>query len=299
MQKVRTTMESARCKAFLAAVETGSFSQAAEKLGYTPSGVSQLINALEQELDLPLFYRTRKGVQLTESGQQILPAVQEFIQQENRIYELAAASKGLLIGSITIATYSSIAACWLPPIIRRFQENYPQISINMMEGIWPEVSGWLDSHTADLAFLSYQDGFPYEWSPLAPVQLYAVLPLSHPLANADAYPIERAAHEKFILSFQKQDSDIMSALEKQHIKPYVCISTADNITALSMIEHGVGIGFFNGLVLKNRPDNVAVLPLTPPHTLTFGLAVLNPEVLSPAARRFREYVLEEFQKDLK
>lgn len=289
-------MESARCKAFLAAVETGSFSRAAEQLGYTPSGVSQLITALEQELSLPLFFRTRKGVHLTESGQQIFPAVQEFIQQENRIYELAAACKGLLIGSITIATYSSIAACWLPPIIRRFQEDYPQISMNLMEGTWPEISGWLDSHTADLAFLSYQEGFPYDWIPLSPVQLYAALPLSHPLADADSYPIKRAAHENLILSFQKQDSDIMSVLEKQHIKPHVCISTADNVTALSMIEHGVGIGFFNGLVLKNRPDNVAVLPLTPPHTLTFGMAVSDPEALSPAARRFREYVLEDLQK---
>ena len=47
-------MESARCKAFVTAAETGSFSKAGEVLGYTPSGVSQLVTSLERELGLPL-----------------------------------------------------------------------------------------------------------------------------------------------------------------------------------------------------------------------------------------------------
>lgn len=50
-------METARGKAFVAAVETGSFSRAAERLGYTTSGVSQLVSALEQELGFPLLIR--------------------------------------------------------------------------------------------------------------------------------------------------------------------------------------------------------------------------------------------------
>ena len=52
-------MESARYKAFLAAVETGSFSRAAEQLNYTPSGVSQLVTALENELNVTLLHRTK------------------------------------------------------------------------------------------------------------------------------------------------------------------------------------------------------------------------------------------------
>ena len=60
-------MESARCKAFVTAAETGSFSKAGEVLGYTPSGVSQLVTSLERELGLPLLGRNRKGVTLTEN----------------------------------------------------------------------------------------------------------------------------------------------------------------------------------------------------------------------------------------
>ena len=98
-------MESARCKAFMYAADTGSFTKAAERLNYTPSGVSQLVGALENETGLTLLRRTRKGVTLTPDGEILLPAVREFLEKENRIYELAAEVKGLLVGSVTIAAY--------------------------------------------------------------------------------------------------------------------------------------------------------------------------------------------------
>ena len=66
-------MESARCKAFVASVETGSFRAAAESLGYTPSAVSQLVAALEKDLGLRLLVRTKKGVILTPEGKKLLP----------------------------------------------------------------------------------------------------------------------------------------------------------------------------------------------------------------------------------
>ena len=59
-------METARCRAFLAAAETGSFSKAAGALSYTPSGVNQLVSALEKEFGFPLFRRNTKGVSLAE-----------------------------------------------------------------------------------------------------------------------------------------------------------------------------------------------------------------------------------------
>ena len=147
-------METARCRAVLAAAETGSFSRAAEVLRYTPSGVNQLVTAFENELGFSVFRRSTKGVALTENGQLLLPTVREFLRQEDRLFELATQINGLLIGSVTIAAYSSIATHWLPAVIRAFQQDYPHVSIRLMEGIWQEVSAWLDERTADIGFLS-------------------------------------------------------------------------------------------------------------------------------------------------
>ena len=169
-------MESARCKAFMYAADTGSFTKAAERLNYTPSGVSQLVGALENETGLTLLRRTRKGVTLTPDGEILLPAVREFLEKENRIYELAAEVKGLLVGSVTIAAYSSISTHWLPEVIRDFEQDYPQIEIRLMEGIRQEVTRWLDEKKADIGFLSYQEPMPYEWTPLDYDEMLAVLP---------------------------------------------------------------------------------------------------------------------------
>lgn len=111
-------METARCRAFLAAAETGSFSKAAEALSYTPSGVNQLVSALEKEFGFPLFRRNTKGVSLTENGELLLPVIRKFLRQEDRIFELSAEMNGLLIGSVNIAAYSSIATHWLPAMCR-------------------------------------------------------------------------------------------------------------------------------------------------------------------------------------
>ena len=146
-------METARCRAFLAAAETGSFSKAAEALSYTPSGVNQLVSALEKEFGFPLFRRNTKGVSLTENGELLLPVIRKFLRQEDRIFELSAEMNGLLIGSVNIAAYSSIATHWLPAVISAFQRDYPQIHINLLEGIWQEVSQWLDDRVADIGFL--------------------------------------------------------------------------------------------------------------------------------------------------
>ena len=162
---------------FLAAAETGSFSKAAEALSYTPSGVNQLVTALEKELGFPVFRRNTKGVTLTENGELLLPTVREFLRQEDRIFELSAEMNGLLIGSVTIASYSSIATHWLPAVIRAFQQDYPQIRIKLMEGIWQEVSKWLDDRAADIGFLSYQEGMPYDFIPLAEDPMLALLPI--------------------------------------------------------------------------------------------------------------------------
>ena len=78
-------MESARCKAFLEAAERGSFKAAAEAMGYTPSAISQLIAALENDLGLNLLIRSKKGVKPTAEGAKLIPIVRSYLAREKEM----------------------------------------------------------------------------------------------------------------------------------------------------------------------------------------------------------------------
>lgn len=284
-------METARCRAVLAAAETGSFSRAAEVLRYTPSGVNQLVTAFENELGFSVFRRSTKGVSLTENGQLLLPTVREFLRQEDRLFELATEINGLLIGSVTIAAYSSIATHWLPAVIRAFQQDYPHVSIRLMEGIWQEVSGWLDDRTADIGFFSYQDGMPYEWIPLEEDPMLALLPPDHPLAGASAYPLKDCEQDDFIMPALGCDDDVEALFRRNGIVPKIRFTTMESFSAMSMVEQSLGISVMNQLITEGHICNIVKLPLDPPSQITMGVALHSKADASPAVKMFLKYAV--------
>lgn len=289
-------METARCKAFLAAAETGSFSKAAEALSYTPSGVNQLVTALEKELGFPVFRRNTKGVTLTENGELLLPTVREFLRQEDRIFELSAEMNGLLIGSVTIASYSSIATHWLPAVIRAFQQDYPQIRIKLMEGIWQEVSKWLDDRAADIGFFSYQEGMPYDFIPLAEDPMLALLPKDHPLAQAETYPLENCKYDRFIMPALGCDDDVEALFAKNGIEPNVQFTTLESLSVMSMVEQGLGMSVMNKLITEKRICDIVMLPIDPPSQITLGVAMNSKADVSPAVKMFLKYAVRMLTK---
>ena len=289
-------MESARCKAFMYAADTGIFTKAAERLNYTPSGVSQLVGALENETGLTLLRRTRKGVTLTPDGEILLPAVREFLEKENRIYELAAEVKGLLVGSVTIAAYSSISTHWLPEVIRDFEQDYPQIEIRLMEGIRQEVTRWLDEKKADIGFLSYQEPMPYEWTPLDYDEMLAVLPKDHLYASKESYPLINCETDSFIMPALGRDDDVVSLFERNGIKLNIHFTTLENFATMAMIEKGLGMSVMNNLITEKWNCDIVKIPVDPPSRITLGLAVPSYKQASPAVKRFIKYAVERLKK---
>ena len=284
-------METARCRAFLAAAETGSFSRAAEVLRYTPSGVNQLVSALEKEVGFSLFSRSTKGVALTANGQLLLPVIREILHQEDRLFELSAQMNGLLIGTVTIAAYSSIATHWLPAVIRAFLQDYPHVEIKLMEGIWQEVSQWLEERTADIGFFSYQDNMPFEWIPLAEDPMVALLPRSHPLAEASCYPLENCEQDSFIMPALGCDDDVEALFARSHVRPNIRYTTIESFSAMSMVEQGLGVSVMNRLITEKRICDVAMIPIDPPASITLGAALHSHTEASPAVKMFLKYAV--------
>ena len=126
-------MDILKCKAFVTAANEGSFTAAGKIMGYTPSGISQLVAAMEKEFGFSLLMRKSNGVVLTREGEYIYPLAIEFIEKETELYKAATELSGMYKGNVMIAAYSSIAAQVLPQIIKDFTDLHPSINIQIEE----------------------------------------------------------------------------------------------------------------------------------------------------------------------
>ena len=282
-------METSRYKAFAAAAETGSFSRAAELLNYSPSGVSQLVGALEADHGLPLLIRTRRGVSPSPAGKALLPAIRALLQQEERIFQLSSELNGLMTGEIHIASYSSVSSHWLPEVIKAFKRDYPNVRIHLMEGIRQEILKWLQESRADLAFMSAVEDCHYDWIPLKDDPMIAVLPKDHPYAKANAYPLSQCSQESFIMPALGKDDDVLELFSRVGLNPTIAYSTLECFAALAMIENGLGMTITNRLITEGFQADVVKIPLDPPQHISFGIMIPDKNALSPAARKFIEF----------
>jgi DNA-binding transcriptional LysR family regulator len=289
-------METARLRAFVEAADKGSVKAAADSLGYTPSAISQLITALEKELGIILFVRSQKGMKLTPEGSEMLPVVRSYLTHEEEIYTYAAELKGITRGKLTIATYPSIATTWLPEIVRRFKGDYPGIHINIMESIRSDIFHHFEQNVADLAFLAYSEPMPYEWITLSNVNIIAAVPENHRLANAGKFPIKECENDDFILGSWGKEMEILEILKKNDAHPDIKYTTYDTPATLAMVRMGLGISFVNELSARFWNEHLVKMPLDPPQSISFGVAIPSREHMTGAAKKFLEYTLNYFGK---
>jgi DNA-binding transcriptional LysR family regulator len=112
--------------------EEGSFSAAARILGTTQPTLGRQVAALEKELDLILFDRIGKTLALTQIGIELVDYVREMSDAASKLSITASGQSHKLDGEVSISAIDSIAALWLPPIIKKLRVMYPSIKITVI-----------------------------------------------------------------------------------------------------------------------------------------------------------------------
>lgn len=117
-------------QAFLSVAETGSFQAAAQQCQVTQSTVSRQVQALEAELDAPLFHRNAQA-RLTVAGERLLPKArrihQDWVQVSKDIADLMAGKQP----ELCVAAIQSVCSTVLPPVLQRFCSEYPQVQLRV------------------------------------------------------------------------------------------------------------------------------------------------------------------------
>src|SRR5690606_7583070 len=124
-------MDTQHLHAFVAIAETGSFSAAAERLHLTQPAVSKRIALLEEQLKSPLFDRIGRQVVLTQAGQVLLSKATLILREVTAAQRAIADLKGEVEGKLSIATSHHVGLHYLPPYLREFSTQFPQVKLDL------------------------------------------------------------------------------------------------------------------------------------------------------------------------
>ena len=233
-------MDTEKCRVLLTVLHERSLSAAAEALGYTPSGVSRLVDSLERETGFPLLHRGRGGVSATRACQELLPLMRRMAELDEQYQQLAHRIQGLDVGRVVAGTNYAAFYPWLSEVIAGFHHAYPGIRVELREGSSTQLGELVDHRRADFCLISQRPG-RHKWVPLKDDQLMAILPPTHPLVEADRFPVERLRQEPFIEFLPGQETDNSRMLQQLQIRPKVRFATSDSRAAIAMVRAGLGV----------------------------------------------------------
>ena len=280
--------------ALLKILEIGSFTKAAEAMGYSQSAVSQMVQSLESELSLKLLYRSRNGIKLTPEGEALLPYIQRTVNHYNAMLEKTRELKGLNGGLIRIGTLSSVSSQWLPGLIKDFQTLYPKVHFLLHQGDYTTIPAWVRAGEIDFGFVN-----PDAESVRGLHTIFvtsgghkAILHPNHPLAAQPWVTLEQLAKETFLLLEEGCLSEPLEAFRTLGLEPRVELRMHDNFSICSMVEANVGVSILPELALRKMNFRIVQLPTVPPVIRRVSLVMKDPDILPIASRYFIEFFLK-------
>ena len=261
-----------RYEIFLKVCETGSFSRAAKALNYTQSAISQMIAGLEEELGVQLFARVNRGVILTDNGTQLIPYIQEMVNQKAKLRQAAFNINHKIEGKLRVGSFSSVTTLWIPQVIHYFREHYPKVKIEILDGNYDEIRDWIIRGQVDCGFLSSIVADDLKFYPLLDDPLCAVFPEGHPLSLQESVTLSELFQYPFIIETPGCNNDIQHLIAQCPVKPRITYSFRDDTLIMSFVRNQLGVTISQELVLKAFAHQVVSRPLDPACCRTIGLA---------------------------
>lgn len=284
-------MNLSQLQAFLALVDTGSFTDAANAISLTQSAVSHALAALESELGVTLVERNRKGiVALTIAGQKIIPHVRVLLSKVEAIEQEAKAANDEAAGKLRLGNMFCLCPGLLASVLTSFQQQYPDVDVVLFEGTLQEVEEWIESGIVDLGFVPLP-AKGVDSTLITLDELCVAVTPGHRLHAQSAVSSGDLSGEKFIMprndecSFQLMER---AGVERSQIRSSIRYQTSDSATIVAMVREGLGITILPRMMLPTKLEGIVALPLDPPQQLEIGLAIRARETASPAARLFVE-----------
>lgn len=291
--RVLPSMQFGVLKYFLVVAKTGSIRLASEELFVAPSAVSRQMTALEEDLGIPLFERSAKGVRLTSAGEVFASTARSIFRKMERARSEIDDLRGLKRGHVTIYAVEGVVAEFLFPLLADFNRKYPNISFEIQVTGTDDVLRALVEDRGDI-------GLAFNPEPKAEIlsikqnahPVVAVALPHHPAANADALTLAELAQH--VLGLPDRTFGVRRLLDeamlREHMenRPFLQVNSIE--MAKAFVRAGMGLTVlpeFAVHVEKQRGEFAAV-PLRDKRgslSATLVLCTHRDRHLSAAARR--------------
>lgn len=283
-------MGSQKYFAFVKTVELGSLTKASEILGYTQSGISHMIQVLEEEVGIRLLHRDRSGVRLTAEGELLLPYFTDICNSQRQLDNKIKDILHMETGVIRIGAFTSVSVQWLPYIIKEFLEDFPKIEFEILFGEYAEIEDWILEGRVDLGFLRVPSQKNLKTIFLKEDELVVILPPDHGLGSERDFPPKALEEYPFALMDEGEDYEVEAVFDHFGVTPKVRFTAKDDHTIVAMVANGLCISIMPRLVLEKMPYDILKKSFREPMLRRLGIAYKDEKRLSHAAERFLDYV---------
>jgi DNA-binding transcriptional LysR family regulator len=280
--------------------QTGSFSQAATRLGYAQSAISQQISTLEKAVGHRLVDRPGgpRSVSLTEAGKVLLEHASHIVARlaaaKADLDAMAAGDAGVL----RVGTFQSASNRLLPPTLALFRAAWPNINVELRnEPMIANVEGLIRTGQADLAFADVAS-LDDAWAMVELIRDPEVLITApdHPLAKYDTIDLAQLSGVKMI-SMPAGDACFMRvarALERVGAEPDIVFRSDDNLTTQRLVAIGLGVAVVPLLTVERSiPDaQVAIRGLKSKLDRQIGIIWHRDRLQSRASEAFIETAMQ-------
>ncbi|MET4780626.1 LysR family transcriptional regulator [Glaciihabitans sp. UYNi722] len=252
-----------------AVTDTGSFTAAAETLGYTQSAVSKQMHTLELATGTVLFRRTPRGVELTVAGQVLAS------RSATVLNELDAASRELsglsneISGKVALGAFPTAAMRLVPLVIKQLRLDHPDLTLEFQEASSPTQLGRLRAGSLDVAIVAVGTGLAdYDFAGLrtdeiAGGPLMIAVPEDHPFARARWVPVADLEDQPWIVGGGARDDPQFGAWPTL-VSPHIAFTVRDWPTRFGFVEARLGITTIPAIASTSVPRGIRTVRVDDP-----------------------------------
>lgn len=254
-------------RGFVTVSSTNSFTRAAEVLNLSQPALTSRIQQLEEALELRLFDRNTRSVELTDVGRELLPVFLQVVNDLEGALINARDHAARSGGVVRLACLPSCAATLLPDLIRRFRADRPEATFLVEDAVDAKVRARVIEGAVDFGICAHDGEDPeLELDPLFDDQLQAVLRPGHPLAQADRITVEDLTRQPLILT--NRGSSVRTVVERAFAAQGLTVTPACEAsymaTAAALVRAGLGIAILPSSALETRASDVVARPIDAP-----------------------------------